>query len=103
MRTALILAAIAATLATGATARTTTVHHRHTMTHADSGSAAVRELNAKSLQQASAGGMATPPAAMSDSGAAMTPPAAMPTDAAPMAGPAMSPTDQTAPPAPTPQ
>ena len=107
MRTPLILAALAATLATSATARTTTVQHRHTVTRADSGSAAVRALNEKSLQQASAGatGMAAPAAAMSDqgSGASMTPPAAGSMSDPAATSPAMTPSDQTAPPAPTPQ
>ncbi len=102
MRTPLILAAMAATIATGATARTTTIHHRHTMTHAAPQSDAVKALNEKSLQQVSAGSTAmTMPASNSGSGAStMTPPATP--DAAPMTGPAMTPTDQTAPPAPTP-
>lgn len=76
MRTILFLAAFA--LTTSATA--TTMHPRHT--RVDSGSAAVRELNQRSLQQASAAGTMTPPAN------AMTPnmPAASPAMPQPDAG-----------------
>ena len=88
--TAIGLATIGATAATA----TPTTHHR--ATRSDSGSAAVRALNEKSLQQASAGStMTSSSPAMSDSGAAAmapaapagdaTSPATTPTDAAPMA------------------
>ncbi len=98
MRNFMIFAALAAGLATAANA-TTTTHHRHARTDsgkADGGSAAVRELNEKSLQQASAGTSATtPPAsgqAMSDSGAQ-----APMTDTSSAAGnaPVQTPTDGT--------
>ncbi len=93
MRNLLTVAALAVGLATAAGA-TTTTHHRHART--DSGSAAVRELNEKSLQQASTGtSMAGQPAggqAMSDSGAQapMTD-----TSSAPSNTPAQTPTDGT--------
>lgn len=103
MRTILITA-IAATVATAAGATTTTMHHRHVV-KTDTGSAATKELNEKSLQQASAGATMTPPmatpapGAMSDAGTPMTPPAP---GAAPMPShdPAMSGGDMAMPPAP---
>lgn len=57
MRNILILTAIAATMATGAIAKPP-MHHR--MAHTDSGSAATRALNEKSLQTASSGAMTSP-------------------------------------------
>jgi hypothetical protein len=74
MRRILTMAALAAGLATAASATTTTTHHRHAAP-SDDGSAAVRALNEKSLQQAEAGVPMTPPMSsptMSDSGAAGT-------------------------------
>lgn len=71
MRNLLTIAALAAGLATAANA-TPTMRHHHAA-KADNGSAAVRDLNEKSLQQASAGApMASPTTApaMSDSGMA---------------------------------
>jgi hypothetical protein len=85
----------AAAIAITATASTTTHHKKH-MT---SGSAATRELNQKSLEQASAGGTMAPRGAMSDSGAAAELMAAP--DATPMATPA-APADTMTPPS-TPQ
>lgn len=75
MRNIPTIAALAAGLATAATAGTPTTRHHHAA-KADAGSAATRELNEKSLQQASTGtSMSAPMAgqsgsAMSDSGAA---------------------------------
>lgn len=87
MRTIFALTA-AAVLTTAATAATT---HRH-MAKPETGSAAVRELNEKSLQQASAGGTAPGAAPMSDASqmaaaAPMSAPA--PADPATPADPAM--------------
>ena len=93
MRTLLTFAALAA-LASGASATTTTTHHRHTMAkhtaRADSGSAEVKALNEKSLQQAQATPMTTPGAdrSMSDSGNAA--PMAGSAGGAPMSGGGMS-------------
>jgi len=65
MRNILILTAIAATMATGAIAKPP-MHHR--MAHTDSGSAATRALNEKSLQTASSSGAMTSPAMGSAAG-----------------------------------
>lgn len=69
MRDVLIMAALAASFATASSAKPMMHHHRM---KADSGSAEVRALNEKSLQQANAGStmMATPgqSRAMSDAG-----------------------------------
>jgi hypothetical protein len=86
MRITLIVA-IAAGLATGATATPPKIHHR---AH-DSGSSAVRALNEKSLEQAPAATAMTPQPmapAMSEPNAAapsgMAPSAPPPSDPAPM-------------------
>ena len=65
MRNILILTAIAATMATGAIAKPP-MHHR--MARTDSGSAATRALNEKSLQTASSSGAMTSPAMGSAAG-----------------------------------
>ena len=92
MRNLLTIAALAAGLATAANATTPTTRHHHAA-KADNGSAAVRELNEKSLQQASAGTPMSSPTsstmspAMSDSGAAapMNGTMTQPADATPTA------------------
>ena len=92
MRTTMMIAALAVGIATAATATPTTHHRRAT---SDTGSAAVRALNEKSLQQASAGTSGMPMGgqtgtAMSDSGTA-APMNGAPMNSTPANGPAMTP------------
>ena len=86
MRITSTVAALAAIAAIATAATATPMHHRHAA-KADNGAAAVRALNEKSLQQASAAApmMATPgqAPAMSDSGAMAAPAAPAPAPSTP--------------------